>query len=93
MYENPYKQGTVELDIHRKLTTTDIAISNAPCHCDEHKMATFKNWIHRLNQLPTRQSIMNVARNNGYNKQQVIELYNLEKQKRHKDTLNINKYG
>jgi hypothetical protein len=50
------KQGTEEIDIYRKPTTTNIAISNASCHCDEHKMVTFKNCIRRLNKLPLRQT-------------------------------------
>jgi hypothetical protein len=48
------KLGTVGIDIYRKPTTTDIVIviSNSSCHPGEQKMATFKNWLHRLHKLP-----------------------------------------
>jgi hypothetical protein len=55
-YGNAHKQGTVETDIYKTPAATDIAISNASCHPDEHKMAAFKNWIHRLNKLWLRQT-------------------------------------
>jgi hypothetical protein len=31
---------------------TNITVINASCHPDKHKMAMFKNWMHRLNKLP-----------------------------------------
>jgi hypothetical protein len=66
--------------------TSDITIISASCHPDKRKIATFKNWIHRLNKLPLSKTnrvkklhtIINIAENDGYNKQQIIKLYNLE---------------
>jgi hypothetical protein len=46
------KLGTVGIDIYRKPTTTDVTISNTSCHPEEQKMATYKNWLHRLHKLP-----------------------------------------
>jgi hypothetical protein len=71
----------IEIDIFRKATTTDITISNASCHPGEHKMGTFKNWLHRMHNLPLNSAnktkefstIISIAENNGYNRQQIIK--------------------
>jgi hypothetical protein len=70
-------QGTIEINIFGKPTATDITISNTSCHPGEHKMAMFKNWLHRLHKLPLSNAnktkefntILNIAENNGYNRQ------------------------
>jgi hypothetical protein len=57
-------------------------------HPGEHKMATFKNWIYRLHKLPLNEAIknkelntvINIAENNGYIKEQIKNLYNQIKQ-------------
>jgi hypothetical protein len=36
------------MEVYRKPTMTDITINNISCHPQEHKLAAFKNWIHRL---------------------------------------------
>jgi hypothetical protein len=75
--------------------TAYITVISASCHPDEHKMAMFKNWMHRLNKLPLSKTnrvkelhtIINIAENDRYNKQQIIKLYNLEEQKKKKTTI------
>jgi hypothetical protein len=83
-------EGTTETDIYRKPTATDITINNTSCHPGEHKMAIFKNWLHRLHKLPlsnpnkTKEfsTILNIAENNGYNRQQIEKLDNSVKQQK-----------
>jgi hypothetical protein len=91
-----HKQGTIGIDIYKKPVTSDITIVSASCYSDKYKMATFKNWMHRLNKLSLSKTnrvkelhtITNITENDGYNKQQIIKLYNLgRKKKRRKDTL------
>jgi hypothetical protein len=87
------KLGTVGIGIYRKPTMTDIVISNSSCHPGEQKMATFKNWLHRLHKLPLSElnkekelnTTINIAKNNGYNRQQIIKIDNTIKQSKHKN--------
>jgi hypothetical protein len=77
------------MEIHRKPATTDITINNKSCHPREQKLAAYKNWIHRLLTLPLEQTaenkelntIINIALNNGYRKEDIIQIYNKLKQK------------
>jgi hypothetical protein len=85
--------GTIEIYIFRKPTATDITISNTSCHPGEHKMAIFKNCLHRLHKLPLNNAnktkefntILNIAENNGYNRQQIARLENSVKQQKNQD--------
>jgi hypothetical protein len=78
------KQGSIEIDIYRKPTYTDTTINNSSCHPGEHKMAAFKNWIHRIHKLPMQNAnkvkelntIANIAESNGYNRKQITRLDN-----------------
>jgi hypothetical protein len=84
------RQGHIEIDIFRKPTTTDTTINSASCHLGEHKMATFKNWLHRMYRLPLSKenrekelnTIIGIVENNGYNGQQIIKLDNTVKAKK-----------
>jgi hypothetical protein len=40
------------MEVYRKPTMTDVMINYTSCHPQEHKLAVFKNWIHRLLMLP-----------------------------------------
>jgi hypothetical protein len=72
------------MKIYRKPTTTDITIKNNSCHPKEQKLATYKNWIHRLHTLPLNtnnknkelSTITNIGLNNGYKKEDILQLYN-----------------
>jgi hypothetical protein len=46
------KRGQIEMDVHRKPTTRDVAINNTSCHLKEHKLVAFKNRVDRLLMLP-----------------------------------------
>jgi hypothetical protein len=67
------KQGQIEMEVYRK-PTTDIAINNTSRNPKEHKLAAFKNWIHRLLMLPLNENskkielntIINIAITNRY---------------------------
>jgi hypothetical protein len=49
------KQTNIEIDIHRKPTTTDTTINFHPNHPIEHKMAAFRFHIFRMYSLPLNQ--------------------------------------
>jgi hypothetical protein len=59
------------------------------CHPREQKLAAYKNWIHRLLTLPLEETaknkelktIINIALNNGYRKEDITQIYNKLKQK------------
>jgi hypothetical protein len=40
------------MEVYRKPAATDITISSNSYHPKEHKLAAYKNWIHRLFALP-----------------------------------------
>jgi hypothetical protein len=77
------------MEIYRKPTTTDITINNRSCHPKERKLAAYKNWIHRLLKLPLEENaknkelntIINIALNNGYRREDITQLYNKIKHK------------
>jgi hypothetical protein len=70
------KRGQIEMEVYRKPTTMDLMINNSSCHPKEYKLATFKNWIHRILMVPLNENnkkkesntIINTALNNGYKK-------------------------
>jgi hypothetical protein len=72
------------MEVYRKPTATDVTINNKSCHPKEHKLSAYRFWIHRLQALPlskrNRQrelnTILNVALNNGYKKEDIIHIYN-----------------
>jgi hypothetical protein len=74
------------MEVYRKPTATDVAINNTPCHPKEHKLAAYRNWIHRLLKPPHNESnkkkkkelntIINIALSNGYKKDDILILYN-----------------
>jgi hypothetical protein len=65
-------------------TTTDVTINNKSCHPREQTPVAYKNWIHRLLTLPLEETaknkelntIINIALNNGYKKEDIIQIYN-----------------
>jgi hypothetical protein len=65
------KQGHIEMEIYRKPTATDTTINENSCHPNEHKLAAYRSWIHRLRTLPLREvnrqhelnTILNIAAN------------------------------
>ena len=72
------------MEIYRIPTTTDITINNKSCHPKEQKLPAYKNWIHRLLTLPLEENaknkelntIINIALNNSYRKEDITQLYN-----------------
>jgi hypothetical protein len=56
-------------------------------------MATFKNWLHRWYKLPLNElnkakelnMVTDIAKNNGYSRQQIIKIDNTIKQNKHKN--------
>jgi hypothetical protein len=84
------------MEIYRKPTTTGVTINNTLCHPKEHTyIATFTNWIHRLITLPLDENskkkelntIINIALNNGYKRNDILILYNRLKHKQNKKKL------
>jgi hypothetical protein len=78
------KQGQIE--IYRKSTMTDITIKSNSCHPKEQKLAAYK----KLLTLPLKENIkhkeintiINIALNNGYRKEDILHLHNKFKQKK-----------
>jgi hypothetical protein len=78
------KQGRLEMEIYRKPTAMDITMNNTSCHPKEYKLAAYKHRIHRLLMLPLNESskrkelitVINIALNNGYKKNDILNLYN-----------------
>ena len=68
------------MEIFRKPTATNTTINNKK---KEQKSATYKNWLHRLTTLPfddtaknkELNTIINIALNNGYNKEYITQMY------------------
>jgi hypothetical protein len=62
----------------------DITINNTSCHLKEHKLVAYRNWIQRLLTLPLNKNnkrkelnaITNIALNNGYKKDDIMNLHN-----------------
>jgi hypothetical protein len=81
------------MEVYRKTTTTDVMINNNSCHSQEHKSTAFKNWIHRLLTLPLNENskkkelntIINIALNNGYKKNDILIFYNRLKHKQNNE--------
>jgi hypothetical protein len=56
-------------------------------------LSTYKNWLHRLHKLPLNginkakelNTIINIAENNGYNRQQILRIYHSIERKNHKN--------
>jgi hypothetical protein len=79
------------MEVCRKRPTTDVMINNNSCHPQEHKLAAIKNWIHKLLMLPINENSkkkelntiihVNIALNNGYEKNDILILYNWLKHK------------
>jgi hypothetical protein len=82
------KQGQLEIEGLRKPTVTDITINCNSCHAKEQKLAAYKNWIHRLLTLPLKENnkkqklntVINIALNNRYRKEDIVHIYNKPKQ-------------
>jgi hypothetical protein len=78
------KQGQLEMEIYRKPTSTDIKINSNSRHPKEHKLAAYKNWIHRRFALPLSannkkkelNTLINIALNSGYTKEDIIHIHN-----------------
>jgi hypothetical protein len=72
------------MEVYRKPTVTDVMINNFSCHPKEHKLAAYKNLIHRLLMLPLNKSnknkelktIINITQNNIYKKDYIFNMYN-----------------
>ena len=66
--------NNIDISVYRKCTGTDTTIQFSSNHPYEHKIATFKYYIHRMLTLPiTKESkqeewkaIITMAKNNGY---------------------------
>jgi hypothetical protein len=77
------RQGQIEMEVYRK-PTTHVTINKKSCHPEEHKLSSYRCWIHRLLALPlnktNRQSelntILNIALHNGYKKEDIIHIHN-----------------
>jgi hypothetical protein len=93
------KHGKLEIEIYRKPTTAGVIIHNNSCHYKEQKLAAYKNWIHRLltlhltenNKNKKLNTVINIAINNGYKKEDIRLLYN--KYKLRKTQLKNNENG
>jgi hypothetical protein len=85
-------QGQLDMEVYRKPTAIDITINSNLCHPKEHKLAAYKNWIHRLFALPLNENnkkkklnaIINIALNNGCRKEDIIHIHNKLKQRQNK---------
>jgi hypothetical protein len=81
---NQYSSLSEENDKHSEQTR-----SVKSRHVQKISMAAFKNYLHRSNKLPLSelnrikhlQAVINIVKNNGYDKQQIIKLYHLEEQR------------
>jgi N-acetylmuramoyl-L-alanine amidase CwlA len=68
--------------------TTNIKINRSLCHLGEDKIATFKNWVHKLHNLPLNNTsrikelntIITTAENKGHSKHQILTEEVMEKQ-------------
>ena len=80
----------IKLEIYRKPTTTDTTINKKSCHPQEHKLTTYKNWLHRITILPLDNAakkkelniITNIAINNGYKKDDIMLMYHRLQQRK-----------
>jgi hypothetical protein len=62
----------------------DVTINNTSYHPKEHKLVAYKNWIYRFFRLPLNENnkrkelntIINIALNNGYKKDDIMNLHN-----------------
>ena len=81
--------GRIHMEIYRKPTSTDITINNTSCHPQEHKLAAYRSWIHRLLTLKLEDTaknkelntIIEIAQNNGYRKDEITRIHKKLKQK------------
>jgi hypothetical protein len=73
------------MEVYRKPTATDVTINNKSCHPKEHKLSAYRNWINRHLALPLSKrnirreinTILNIALNNRYKKEDIIYIYNI----------------
>jgi hypothetical protein len=80
------------MEIYRKPTATDMTINSNSRHPKELKLAAYKNWLHRHFPLPLNEnSIINIALNNGYKKEDIIHIHNKLKQRQNKPENNSKK--
>jgi hypothetical protein len=89
------RQGQIEMEVYRKPTATNIMINKNSCHPKERKLAAYRSWIYRLWALPLSEvknselnTILNIALNNEYKTEDIMQIYN--KPKHQQNTLNNN---
>jgi len=76
------KPDTIELDVYRKETNTDITIHDNSNHPHEHRNAAYRFYINRLTSLPITKKvkdkewnvILNTAHNNGFSTEDINKL-------------------
>jgi hypothetical protein len=86
------------MEIYRKPTATDITMNKNSCHPKEHKLAAYRSWIHRLWDLPISETnrqhelntTLNIALNNGYKTQDIMQIYNKSINQCNTSNYNIN---
>jgi hypothetical protein len=96
---NKRGQLGMKILVYRKPTATDITINSNSCNPKEHKLGPYKNGIQRLFALPLNENnkkkelntIINVALNNGYRKEDIIHIHNKLKQRQNKPENNAKK--
>jgi len=87
----------LDIDIYRKSTTTDTTISYMSNHPIEHKLAAYRSYINRMNNLPLSkenqknewQTILAIAHNNSLPANKIIKLRKqIEHRRNRQETIN-----
>jgi hypothetical protein len=84
--------NSIDLDIYRKPTGTDTTIYFTSNHPHEHRLAAFRYYIHRMITLPITEkskqeewnTILTIAKNNGYSTSTINKLRMKLTNRRHK---------
>jgi uncharacterized protein (UPF0335 family) len=86
----------LDIDIYRKSTTTDTTINYTSNHPIEHKLAAYRSYINRMNNLPLSKenqkkewkTILAIAHNNSFPANKIIKLRKqIEHSRNHQETI------
>lgn len=95
------QNNSIEFDIYRKPTNTDITIHSTSLHPSQHKIASFRHMVDRLNRIPLSktnydrelQTIYRIAKNNGYQKRTIDKLLEPKQPKEDNNQDNLNRFA